>query len=64
VIDFSILADVPDKIEGVALLDESTVVIANDNDFDIGEFDADGNNVGDGTKSQVLVIQLNPALAK
>jgi hypothetical protein len=33
-------------------------VVANDNDFDIGTFDADGNNVGVGLKSRILVITL------
>jgi hypothetical protein len=54
--------DAPDKIEGIALIDKSTLVIANDNDFDIGDFDAEGNHIGAGLKSQVWVITLDTPL--
>lgn len=55
------LPGMPDKIEGVTLVDKSTLVVANDNDFDIGTFDASGNNVGAGAKTRILVISLtNP----
>jgi hypothetical protein len=58
VIDLHEIAGMPDKIEGISLLDPSTLVVANDNDFDIGTFDADGNNVGIGLKSRILIIKL------
>ena len=58
VVDLHTIEGVPDKIEGVALVDRSTLAIANDNDFDIGTFDEDGNNVGLGTKSRLLLIGL------
>jgi hypothetical protein len=58
VIDLHEIPGMPDKIEGITLLDRSTLVVANDNDFDIGIFDADGNNVGAGAKSRILVIAL------
>jgi hypothetical protein len=58
VVDLHTIEGVPDKIEGVTMLDRSTLVIANDNDFDIGTFDEAGNNVGLGTKSRILVIGL------
>ena len=38
-IDLSELPEVPKKIEGVVVIDDMTVAISNDNDFDIGEFD-------------------------
>jgi hypothetical protein len=61
VIDLHQIENMPDKIEGITMLDRSTLVIANDNDFDIGTFDEDGNNVGAGVKSRILVIALtNP----
>jgi len=61
VIALNELPGVPDKIEGIALVDRSTLVIANDNDFDIGTFDGDGNNVGANAKSRMLFITLtNP----
>ena len=61
VIDLHQIEGMPDKIEGLTMLDRSTLVIANDNDFDIGTFDEDGNNVGTGVKSRVVIITLiNP----
>jgi hypothetical protein len=58
VVDFSTLGKVPDKLEGVAILDPSTLLVANDNDFDVGKFDKNGNNVGEGVRSQILKISL------
>jgi len=57
-VDTSKLPGVPEKIEGVVIIDKNTIAIANDNDFDIGDFDAQGNNVGKGTKSKILIISL------
>ena len=48
----------PGKVEGIAILDKSTIAVANDNDFDIGDFDADGNLITTGTQSQLKTIQL------
>ena len=60
VLDLSSLDGLPEKIEGIALLDSNTLAVANDNDFDSEEsqYDAEGNNVGKGKKSQILVISL------
>jgi hypothetical protein len=60
VLDLSTLSGMPEKIEGIALLDSKTIAIANDNDFDSeeGKTDAEGNNVGKGKKSQILIISL------
>ena len=44
-------------------LDPTTLIVANDNDFDIGTFDADGNNVGVGAKSRILTIVLTTPVA-
>lgn len=59
-VDLSTLEGMPGKIEGVAVLNATTIAVANDNDFDIGEFDANGMNVGDGKTSQILIIQTPP----
>jgi hypothetical protein len=58
VVDLGGIAGIPEKIEGIAVVDQNTVAISNDNDFDIGDFDAQGNNVGKGTKNTILFIQL------
>jgi hypothetical protein len=58
-IDLDSLPDMPDKIEGVAVLDDQTVAVINDNDFDIGLFDASGRHQGAGAQSQLLIIRLS-----
>jgi hypothetical protein len=63
VLDLSRLSAVPEKIEGLAVLDETTIAVSNDNDFDIGDFDAQGNNVGKRTKNRILFIKLPSAQA-
>ena len=60
VVDLSSLAGMPEKIEGVALVDPNTIAVSNDNDFDSEEsqYDAEGNNIGKGKVSQILRIFL------
>jgi hypothetical protein len=62
IVDLATLEGVPGKIEGVAMIDRSTIAIANDNDFDIVEPDERGDNAGKGKKSRLLVISLAEAL--
>lgn len=58
-VDLERLPGMPDKVEGVALVDCTRLAVANDNDFDIGTFDQTGNNVGAGVKSRILLISLD-----
>jgi Esterase-like activity of phytase len=60
VLDLSSLKGMPEKIEGVAVLDRNTIAVSNDNDFDSEEskYDDQGNNVGKGKISQILTISL------
>ena len=62
VVDFGATAGVPAKIEGIALIDRRTVAIANDNDFGMtdgtGAFDANGQLVDSGIRSQLLYVRL------
>ena len=64
IVDLSAVTGVPEKIEGVAVLDQHTIAISNDNDFDSEEsvYDQEGNNVGKGKKSQILLISLEKPL--
>jgi hypothetical protein len=62
VADLSKLSAVPDKVEGLVVLDQTTVAIVSDNDFDIGKFDENGDNVGEGVKTNIVVIGLLKAL--
>lgn len=61
VIDLKQFKEMPEKIEGVVLLDRKTIAVTNDNDFDSEEskYDAEGNNLGKGKKSHILVISLD-----
>jgi len=58
VLDLSSLNGMPEKIEGVALLDRNTIAVSNDNDFDSenSKYDAEGNNIGKGKVSRILSI--------
>jgi hypothetical protein len=60
VVDLSSLHGMPEKIEGVALLDPHTIAVSNDNDFDSEEsqYDDEGNNIGKGKTSLILRISL------
>lgn len=60
VVDLSKFENMPEKIEGLVILDRNTLAVANDNDFDTAEnkYDADGNNIGKGTNNQIIVISL------
>jgi hypothetical protein len=58
VVDLEALPDMPDKIEGVTVVNDQTIAVANDNDFAIGTFDDAGRNEGSDIKSQVLIIKV------
>ena len=64
VLDLSSLSGIPEKIEGIALLDRHTIAVANDNDFDSEDSKdhAKGNDMGKITKSQIFVISLSKPL--
>jgi len=64
VVDLKQFSEMPEKIEGFALIDRNTIAVSNDNDFDSEEskYDAQGNNVGKGKKSQILIISLDKPL--
>ena len=58
VLDLSSLYGMPEKIEGIALLDRHTIAVANDNDFDSEDSKYDAQRFGMGKKTQILVISL------
>ncbi|MET9251148.1 esterase-like activity of phytase family protein [Nonomuraea sp. NPDC003709] len=57
-VDLAAIDGLPGKIEGVAVLDPRTIAIANDNDFGVGTFDANGRLVDTGIPSRILTIRL------
>jgi hypothetical protein len=62
VVDLSTLPGIPQKIEGISLVNPTLLAIANDNDFGLVDettFDADGNLSNDtGAKSQIIFVKL------
>ncbi|MFI6326415.1 esterase-like activity of phytase family protein [Nonomuraea sp. NPDC050556] len=57
-VDLAAIPGLPGKIEGVTVLDPMTLAIANDNDFGLGTFGADGRLVDSGIASHILTIRL------
>jgi hypothetical protein len=57
VVDLEALPGMPDKIEGVTVIDDRTIAVINDNDFAFGTFDDAGRHHGSGAKSQLLMIE-------
>jgi len=64
VLDLSRFKDIPEKIEGVAVINRNIIAISNDNDFDTVEskYDEQGNNVGNGKMSHIFIIALDKPL--
>ncbi|MEV0177134.1 esterase-like activity of phytase family protein [Streptomyces sp. NPDC050803] len=62
VVDLGTVAGVPGKIEGVARVDRTTLVLINDNDFGMsdgaGAFDAQGRLVDSGIETKVIYVRL------
>ena len=63
-LDLNQFKEMPEKIEGLAVIDRNTIAVANDNDFDSEEskYDEQGNNVGKGKVSKILVLSLEKSL--
>jgi hypothetical protein len=62
--DLSKLPNIPDKLEGLAIVDRQTLAVVNDNDFGFKGFDHDGNAISDGVKSRLILIHLPQSLAR
>ena len=60
-LEFNSLGEMPAKIEGMTVIDPTTIAVANDNDFDITDqtsFDAEGQFQGTGRVTEVIEIRL------
>ncbi len=60
---------IPQKIEGMTVLDGKTIAVANDNDFGVGTFEIETDPpsctlIDSGRESEIIVIRLNEPLKK
>jgi hypothetical protein len=58
VVNAGALDGAPNKIEGMALIDERTLAFSNDNDFAFVELDAQGDVIDNGNKTKIVVVRL------
>lgn len=61
-VNVSSLPNMPGKIEGLAIIDRSTIAVINDSDFAIGDLDAAGMNKSTGVKTVLAIITLDKPL--
>jgi hypothetical protein len=52
------LRAMPEKVEGLAIINATTLAIANDNDFDVGAIGPDGMNQGTQKKSYIITLRV------
>jgi hypothetical protein len=57
-VDLAKLGFSPDKFEGLALVDSTTIAVVNDNDFGVSAIDSRGRVVRDGSPPRLLVIRV------
>ena len=58
VVDLAKLGFSPDKFEGLALVDPTTIAVVNDNDFGVSAIDSRGRVVRGGASPRLLVIRV------
>jgi 3-phytase len=57
-VDLAKLGFSPDKFEGLALVDPTTIAVVNDNDFGVTAIDTKGNVVKSGAMPRLVVIRV------
>ena len=58
VVDLAKLGFSPDKFEGLALIDSTTIAVVNDNDFGVSAIDSRGRVVRGGSAPRLVVIRV------
>jgi len=58
VVDLSQLEDMPEKIEGLSIVDSHHIAVVNDDDFGFDDFDDEGNAVDSGNRTRLVLIRL------
>jgi hypothetical protein len=61
-VDLAKLGFSPDKFEGLALVDPTTIAVVNDNDFGVSAIDSKGNVVKSGAMPRLVVIRVPQAI--
>jgi hypothetical protein len=59
---FALLPDAPEKIEGLAVVDARTVVVGNDNEFDVAGWDEKGRPLPAHRPSELIAVRLERPL--
>ena len=62
VADLSQVSGMPDKIEGLTILNPTTIAVGNDNDFGFDSFNAAGRAVNNNQTNKLLILRLPQAL--
>ena len=57
-VDLAKLGFSPDKFEGLALVDPTTIAVVNDNDFGVGAIDSRGKVVRNGAMPRLVVVRV------
>ena len=57
-VDLTELPGVPSKIEGLAIVDPTTLALGNDNDFGFSDFDARGRAIHTDIRSTLLLVRI------
>lgn len=52
----------PEKLEGLAVIDDRTIAAVNDNDFDFSGFDDEGQAIPSGRDTKLVIIRLDKPL--
>ena len=55
-VDLAAIPDLPDAIEGVAMVDDDTIAVSNDIDFAVRDFNEAGRLQGTGNQAHLIVI--------
>lgn len=62
IVDLSQVPKIPKKIEGLAIVNPTTLAVGNDNDFGFDSFDVDGRAVNNNLPNELLILRLSHAL--
>jgi hypothetical protein len=57
-VDLAKLGFSPDKFEGLAIIDSTTIAVVNDNDFGVSAIDSKGNVVKSGAMPRLVVVRV------